>query len=63
MVLLIVLCQWQNPEQSHRQSLENKSVEAAIKTESRGQNYALLISLLIITGALYLIDSGKDNKQ
>lgn len=47
-------------EQSHRQSLENKSVEAAIKTESRGQNYALAISLLIITGALYLIDSGKE---
>ena len=32
-------------EQSHRQSLENVSVEAAIKTESRGQNYALFISL------------------
>lgn len=47
-------------EQSHRQSLENKSVEAAIKTESRGQNYALAISLLIIAGALYLIDSGKE---
>jgi len=47
-------------EQSHRQSLENKSVEAAIKTESRGQNYALAISLLIITGALYLIDSGNE---
>ncbi len=47
-------------EQSHRQSLENKSVEAAIKTESRGQNYALAISLLIIAGSLYLIDSGKE---
>jgi len=42
-------------EQSHRQS-----VEAAIKTESRGQNYALAISLLIISGSLYLINSGKE---
>ena len=37
-----------------------KSVEAAIKTESRGQHYALIVSLLIIAGALYLIDSGKE---
>ena len=47
-------------QQIHRQSLENKSVEAAIKTESRGQHYALFVSLLIIAGALYLIDSGKE---
>ena len=47
-------------EQAHRQSLESNSVSAAIKTEGRGQNYALLISVLIISGALYLIDSGKE---
>ena len=47
-------------QQTHRQSLENKSVDAAIKTESRGQHYALFVSLLIIAGALYLIDSGKE---
>lgn len=47
-------------QQTHRQSLEKQSVEAAISTESRGQHYALLISVVIIAGALYLIDSGKE---
>lgn len=47
-------------QQTHRQQLESKSVDAAISTESRGQNYALLVSVLIIAGALYLIDSGKE---
>ena len=47
-------------QQKHRQLLENRSIEAAIKTESRGQHYALIVSLLIIAGALYLIDSGKE---
>ena len=46
-------------QQAHRQVLENKSVDAAIKTEGRGQHYALAVSLLIIFGSLYLIDSGK----
>ena len=46
-------------QQSHRQELEKKSVNAAIATESRGQNYALIVSVLIIAGSLYLIGSGK----
>ncbi len=47
-------------QQKHRHSLESKSVEAAIKVEARGQNYALVVSLFIIIGALYLIDSGRE---
>lgn len=47
-------------QQQHRQALEYKSVEAAIKTESRGQHYALLVSVVIISGAIYLIDNGKE---
>lgn len=47
-------------QQNHRQLLEKQSVEAAIKTEGRGQHYAFVLSLLIIVGALYLIDSGKE---
>ena len=47
-------------QQAHRQSLEKRSVEAAIKTESRGQHYALIVSFLIIAGAMYLIGSGKE---
>lgn len=47
-------------QQLHRQSLEKQSVEAAIKTESRGQHYALALSVLIIIGSLFLIASGKE---
>lgn len=47
-------------QQKHRQHLEAEAVGAAIKTENRGQSYALIVSLLIIAGALYLIDSGKE---
>ncbi len=47
-------------QQAHRQALEKESVVAAIKTESRGQNYALFVSMLIIAGSLYLIDGGKE---
>lgn len=47
-------------QQNHRQQLENKSVEAAIKTESRGQHYALIVSVLIIAGSMYLIGTGKE---
>ena len=47
-------------QQLHRQTLEEKSVDAAIKTESRGQHYALAISVLIILGSLFLIATGKE---
>lgn len=47
-------------QQKHRQSLEKSSVNAAIKAESRGQHYALFICTVIIAGALYLIDSGRE---
>jgi uncharacterized membrane protein len=51
-------------QQKHRQSLEKKSVDAAIKTETRGQNYALIVSLLIIaggtlTGLAYIFITGR----
>lgn len=47
-------------QQKHRHQLEEKSVNAAIEIEKRGQNYALFVSTLIIAGSLYLIDSGKE---
>lgn len=47
-------------QQNHRQQLESNSVEAAIKTESRGQHYALIVSVLIIAGSMYLIGTGKE---
>lgn len=47
-------------QQLHRQTLEKQSVEAAIKTESRGQHYALALSVLIIIGSLFLIATGKE---
>jgi uncharacterized membrane protein len=47
-------------EQQHRHQMENQSLRAAVTAESRGQHYALIISLIIIGGALYLIDNGKE---
>ena len=47
-------------QQDHRHLLENKSVDAAIDAEKRGQHYALIVSVLIILGALYLIATGKE---
>lgn len=46
-------------EQAHNHKLEQKSIEAGIATEKRGQNYALIVSLSVIVGAIYLIASGK----
>lgn len=47
-------------QQSHRHELEAKSVAAAINSETRGQNYALSVSLLIIIGSIALIAIGKE---
>lgn len=47
-------------QQAHRHQLEDKSVEAAINAEKRGQHYALIVSVLIILGSLYLIATGKE---
>jgi len=47
-------------QQAHRQKMENTAISAAVKTESRGQNYALFLSTLIILGSLYLISIGKE---
>ena len=54
-------------QQNHRQELEKSwqeleksRQEAAIKTEKRGQNYALLISLVVIIGSAYLISIEKE---
>lgn len=47
-------------QQAHRHQLEGKSVDAAIDAEKRGQHYALIVSVLIILGSLYLIATGKE---
>lgn len=47
-------------EQAHRHSLETTSVEGNIKSEKRGQNYALLICTLIILGSFALIWKGHE---
>lgn len=47
-------------QQAHRHQFEDKSVDAAINAEKRGQYYALIVSVLIILGSLYLIATGKE---
>ena len=47
-------------EQQHQQEQGNKLLDAAIKTEKRGQHYALFISLTVIIGAAYLIGIDKE---
>lgn len=47
-------------EQAHRHTLEDRAVSAEISKDRRGQNYALLCSLLIILGSLGLIAMGRE---
>lgn len=47
-------------EQKHRQMIEEKALNAAIKVEARGQNYALMIALVIIIGSVFLIYQGHE---
>lgn len=45
---------------AHRQGLENRTINANIRNEKRGQLYAFILSALAILGAFYLIAAGKD---
>ncbi|WP_060988319.1 DUF2335 domain-containing protein [Photobacterium leiognathi] len=47
-------------EQSHRHALEDKAVTGEISKDKRGQNYALLSSLVIILGSIGLIYTGHE---
>jgi len=47
-------------EQNHRHNLENKGVSGAINKDSRGQHYALITSILLITSCVFLIYSGHE---
>lgn len=47
-------------QQAHRQEMESKALNASIRTERVGQNYALLLSLVIVTGSIFLIATGKE---
>ena len=47
-------------QQSHRHTLETQSLLAAINSEKRGQHYALVVSLLIIAGSIWLISNGNE---
>jgi len=47
-------------EQAHRHNLETTSVEGNIKSEKRGQNYALLICTLVILGGFILTWRGHE---
>jgi len=47
-------------EQAHRHGIEAQALSASISTEKRGQHYALLLSLVILVGSMFLVYSGKE---
>lgn len=47
-------------EQTHRHSLEEMSVKGTIDKDGRGQNYALLITMLITICCTFLIHNGHE---
>jgi uncharacterized membrane protein len=46
-------------QSQHRQGLEHMVVQSNTRNERRGQVFGFLISVLVIGGSIYLIDSGK----
>ncbi len=44
-------------EQAHRHKMESKGLHAAIKTEMRGQKFALLICLIVVLCSFWMIMS------
>ncbi|HEV8657624.1 MAG TPA: DUF2335 domain-containing protein [Thermoanaerobaculia bacterium] len=46
--------------QEHRHELETKVIEGNVRAQSRGQWFMFFISVLAITGGVYLISIGKD---
>ena len=47
-------------QQAHTHELEKYAMKSAVKTESKGQTYALIVSLTIILGSMFLIYDGKE---
>jgi len=45
-------------EQEHRHTIENKAIDGAISKDKRGQNYALIVALVTLIGAIFLIARG-----
>jgi len=46
-------------EQKHAHKMERAALTGTIANETRGQFFAFIVSILIIAGAVYLIDSDK----
>jgi len=46
-------------EQKHAHAMERAALTATIANETRGQIFAFIVSLIIIIGAVYLIDTDK----
>jgi uncharacterized membrane protein len=49
-------------QSEHRHGLENRKIEADIKSEKRGQIFAFILAGLAIVGSFYLIATGKDRQ-
>jgi len=47
-------------QSEHRHGLENRKIDADIKSEKRGQVFAFILAGLAIIGSFYLIATGKD---
>lgn len=47
-------------EQSHRHVIEDKALSSSISIQKRGQIFALILSLFILGGSMFLIYSGKE---
>lgn len=47
-------------QQKHRHDIEKTSVNAAVGAEKRGQDYALIVSVIFIIGSIYLIAIGQE---
>lgn len=47
-------------EQTHRHVIEGKALSSEISVQMRGQVFALILSLVILCGSMFLIYSGKE---
>lgn len=47
-------------EQSHRHGIEDKALISSITIQKRGQIFALILSLIILIGSMFLIYKGKE---
>lgn len=47
-------------EQAHRHFIEDKALSSSISIQKRGQIFALILSLLILIGSMFLIYNGRE---